>query len=73
MVNGTSVGETNRALGVKNRLQMAYGLNLSTKAGRFTIGSNFGHFSGLKWVPVVGCGGRLGRKVPFGSTALIAV
>jgi hypothetical protein len=46
---------------------MAIGLDLSTEAGRFITGSNFGHFSGSKWVPVVGCGGRLGRRVPIGS------
>jgi len=46
---------------------MAYGLDLSTKARRFITRSNFGHFKGSKWVPVVGCGGRLGRRVPFGS------
>jgi hypothetical protein len=36
-------------------------------AGRHIIGSNLGHFKGSKWVPVAGCGGRLGRRVPIGS------
>jgi hypothetical protein len=52
---------------VKNRLQIAHGLDLSTEAGRFITGSNLGHFSSSKWVPVVGCGAKLGRKVPLGS------
>ena len=45
---------------------MAYRLDLSTEAGRFITGSNFGHFKGSKWMPVVGCSSRLGRRVPFG-------